>query len=98
MNMVIVYGKIYSNINFKFIYNKYAKGNLEKYKHTSIARCKIKVRNNSIIEVYGYDNIADYMYSKLKEKNKIIICGEIDSNMLIRIKSIIKVETLITME
>ena len=91
MNIVIIYGEIYSNIDFKFIYNKYAKKKLEKYKHTSIVRCKIRIENNSIVEVYGYDNMADYMYSKLKEKDKIIIEGKIDSNMLIKIESIINI-------
>ena len=62
MNIVIVYGKIVSKIDFKFIYSRYKteKEYNSKYKHTSIVRFKIKLLDNNLIEVYGYDNIADY--------------------------------------
>ena len=83
MNIVIICGKIISKIEFKFIYDRY-KNNAsiqnndnEIYKHISIAKCKIKLSNNSIIEIHGYDNIADYMYSKLSENDNIYIIGRI---------------------
>ena len=60
----------------------------EKYKHTSIAKCKIRLENDSIIEVYGYDNIADYMYRYLKENKSVLIEGKIDSNMKVKIEYI----------
>lgn len=84
MNLVIIYGKIVSKIDFKFIYDRYDKENFEGiYKHTSIANCKIELLNGSIIEVYGYDDIADYMYRYLKENDYVLLEGKIDSNMKI---------------
>ena len=87
MNVVVIYGKIVSKIEFKFIYDRYKeKDNIkEKYKHTSIAKCKIRLENDSIVEVYGYDNIADYMYRYMKENEEVLIEGKIDGNMKIEI-------------
>ena len=87
MNIVIIYGKIVSKIKFKFIYDRYKeKDNIkQKYNHTSIAKCKIRLENDSIVEVYGYDNIADYMYRYMKENEEVLIEGKIDGNMKIEI-------------
>ena len=88
MNIVIVYGKIISKVDFKFIYDRYKsdKNSEEKYKHTSIARCKIELLNSSIVEVYGYDEVADYMYRKFKQDNFILIEGRLKNDMTIEIK------------
>ena len=40
MNIVIMYGKIVSNIEFKFIYNKYTKDWGMEHK-ASIVKCKL---------------------------------------------------------
>ena len=87
MNIVIIYGKIVSKIEFKFIYDRYKeKDNIkEKYKHTSIAKCKIKLQNESILVIYGYDEVADYMYRYIKENEEVLIEGKIDDNMKIEI-------------
>ena len=91
MNMVIIYGEIISKIEFKFIYTRYKNSetiknkNYEIYKHISIAKSKIRLCDNSIIEIYGYDKIADYMYRKLKENDNILIQGKIDSNMKVEV-------------
>ena len=94
MNIAIICGKIISKMEFKFIYDRY-KNNEEKknkndeiYKHISIARCQLKLSNNSIIEIYGYDNIADYMYRYLKENGNILLKGKLDNNMKINIEYI----------
>ena len=60
----------------------------EKYKHTSIACSKIKLQNESIIEIYGYDEVADFMLRNLNEDDVIALVGKIDSNMCINIKYI----------
>ena len=87
MNIVIIYGKIASKIDFKFIYDRYKeKDNIkEKYKHTSIAKCKIKLQNESILVIYGYDEVADYMYRYIKENDNIFLEGRIDGNMKIEV-------------
>ena len=81
MNIVMISGKIVSEIDFNFIYNKD-----KKEKHTSIAMCKIQLNNGSIIDVYGYDEIADYIYSHNLEY--IGFEGKIDSNMMVEIKKL----------
>ena len=77
MNLVIVLGKIASNVEFKFIYNRYSSKELKD--KTSIATCRIELLNKSIVKVYGYDNIADYMYRNLKVNDSILIEGKLDS-------------------
>ena len=97
MNQVFIIGKIITDIDFKFIYNKYKDldknkiknkieckiensiENKEKYKHISISSFFLGLLNGSVIEVYGYDEIAEYMYRHLKN-NEIILCsGMLDS-------------------
>ncbi len=65
MNRCVISGKILEEIKFDFIYNS--------NKHVSIARCPIKLNNDSILDVYGLDEEADYMFRHLK-KGEIIIC------------------------
>ena len=85
MNIVIMYGKIVSNIEFKFIYNRYAKDSGMEHK-TSIAKCEIELANGSIVEIYGYDEIADFMYRNLKNNVNIYIQGRLDSNGKVEIQ------------
>lgn len=81
MNIVIICGKIISKIDFKFIYHKD-----KQEKHTSIANCKLQIDNNTIIEAYGYDEVADTLY---RSAGKNIWCeGSIGENMQINISTI----------
>ncbi len=75
MNIVIISGEIVSGIEFKFIYDRYG----TKSKHTSISSCCIKLDNDSIIQIYGYDGMADFMYRHLKFGDLVICGGSIDS-------------------
>ena len=79
MNIVILYGKIIDNINFEFIYNKYTKNSKIKNK-TSIVKFKMELENGSMVKVYGYDEIADFIYKKLQKNNSVLIEGSLDSN------------------
>ena len=86
MNIVIIRGTIISKINFKFIYDRYVK----KIKHTSITSCYVKLKNGSIIKVYGYDETADFMYRKLKFGDVVVYSGSIDNNGNIIVKEMYK--------
>ena len=81
MNLVIVYGTIITNIDFKFIYDRFCcdKDNIEKYHHVSVASCKLKLLNESIITIYGYDDAADLMMRKLNINDDIYIEGKLDN-------------------
>ena len=76
MNIVIISGEIVSGIEFKFIYDRYG----EKSKYTSIASCHVKLNNESIIQVYGYDEMADFMYRYLKNGDTVVCSGSIADN------------------
>ena len=56
-NICIVYGKIVSKVEFKFIIN------VKKY--YSIAMFQIELNNKSIVTVRGYNEIADRRYRNL---------------------------------
>lgn len=66
MNEVFLIGKVISNVNFHFIINS---------KHISIARFNIKSLNGQIIHIIAYDNLADFVYSKIKLNNLVFIYG-----------------------
>lgn len=87
MNLVIICGKVISKVEFNFIYDRYSVNeeilDNKKYDHTSLARCKLKLLNGSIVEIYGYDDTADFMYRYLKENDNVLLEGKIDSNMKI---------------
>ena len=81
MNNVFLIGKVISEIEYKFIYDRFKLNeNKEKYKHIAIAKCCIKLQNDSIIEVYGYDEMADFLYRKIKAESKIFTTGYLDNN------------------
>ena len=86
MNIVIIYGKIVSEIDFKFIYNRYVKDS-EMENKISIAKCKMELTNGSIVEIYGYDEIADLMYKNLKKECSMYVEGRMNSNGKIMIYS-----------
>ena len=87
MNIVVICGKIISEVEFNFIYDRYMSVNSEKgmsslemYMHTSVAKCKMKLSNNSVIQIQGYDEVADFMYRHLKEKDVVWLEGALDGN------------------
>ena len=72
MNICLLMGKICSEIKFEFILNS---------KAISIAMFDVELLNGSIIKVKGYNEIADYCYSKLETGKVVEIEGYIDNNM-----------------
>ena len=51
--------------------------------YISKAKTKIILSNNSIIEIYGYDEMVDKMYSKLNENNYVFIYGRLERGKVI---------------
>ena len=86
MNIVVISGDVITKVDFKFIYDKYGNKN----KHTSIARCMLKIDNASIVQICGYDNIADFMYRNLQIGDRIICDGYLDSEGIICVEEIYK--------
>lgn len=84
MNICFLYGKIISDIDFKFIMNNKNK--------TSISVYKIQLNNKSIVTVKGYNEIADYCYRNLKIGDNIFyIQGRLNNMMEIEADFIEKI-------
>ena len=88
MNLVILYGIVVTNVDFRFIYDRFCcdARDIEKYNHISVASCRLRLLNDSIIEIYGYDNVADLMLRNLKINDKIFVEGKIDNDGKIEVK------------
>ena len=80
MNICFFIGKIISDIDFKFIV-----GNKN---NASVAIFKLKVNENCILTVKGYNKLADLCYRKLSINNYIILQGELNSKMEVILYSI----------
>ena len=81
MNICFLIGKICGEIQLEFIINS---------KNTSIAMFDVELLNGSIIKVKGYNEIADYCYSKLDKNQTVAIEGRINSKSEIIIEEIYK--------
>ena len=78
MNLCILMGKIITDIEFKFIINS---------KNKSIAYFDMKLLNKSIVRIKAYNEMADYIYRKLKIDQYIIIEGRIKEDGSIECKT-----------
>ena len=72
MNIIIILGKIISDIEFKFII---------KNKNKSISIFELELTNNSIVTVKAYNILADYCYSELNKEDIILIEGQLNSKL-----------------
>ena len=66
MNICFFIGIICTDVEFKFVLNG---------KNDSIVRFKIKLSNDSVINVIAYNQLADYCYRKLKINDAIFLEG-----------------------
>lgn len=73
MNLCFVIGKVSSNIEFNFLYNS---------SNISISKCYIELSNNSKIQIICYNNIEDYLYSKIKVKDIVFVEGILLENKI----------------
>ena len=68
MNICIISGKIISKIDFKFIINSHDK---------SIAIFYMELLNKNTVKIIAYNEMADKVYSELKQGQNLIIEGKI---------------------
>lgn len=73
MNEVFLTGKIISNIEFKFIINS---------KNKAIACFEIETNDKQIVRIQAYNQLADFVYSKLNTNDKVFINGYIEANVV----------------
>ena len=80
MNEVFIIGKVI-NIRFEFIYES---------KNISICFIEVLIEKENIINIYGYDEFADYMIQELNKNDNIFINGKLRSNGKIEVNYIYK--------
>lgn len=80
MNEIFLIGKVANKLQYKFIINS--------KKYFSKVEFEIEL-DKQIFKIKGYNNIADFCYSKLKKNDILFINGKIESNMIIQVKNII---------
>ena len=68
MNEVLIIGKVVGEIDYNFIINN---------KKKAIAKSIVELSNGSVIEIVGFDKVADFMYSKLRKNTQVFIYGKI---------------------
>ena len=78
MNEVFLIGKIISNIEFKFIINS---------KNKAIACFEIETADKQMVRIQVYNQLADFVYSKLNTNDKVFVNGYIEDNV-VKVKSI----------
>ena len=74
MNEVFLIGKIVTNIEFKFIINS--------KKQKSIAIFKLETLDKQIIKIKAYNELADFVYGKLKKEDKVFVYGSLEENSI----------------
>ena len=79
MNIVILCGKIQKKVEFNFICDS---------KYVSIARGSLILKDKNVVDIYGHDDIADFLY---RNEDKLIwIEGSIRENG-VELKSILNI-------
>ena len=71
MNICILFGKIISEIEYKFIINS---------KNKAIAQFEIELSNKNVVRVQALDEVADYSYRNLSKEDIICIYGYLSNN------------------
>ena len=80
MNLCFLMGKVINEIDLKFVYNVKKKG-LDK-NHTSIVEIELKLKDEQIIYLKAYNEIADYIYQHIKKNDFITIEGKVRDNFI----------------
>ncbi len=85
MNICFLIGKIISKIEFDFVI-----GDNKSFKNDkiSVVRFKLKLLDENVLNIIGYNNVADFCYQKFKIGEKVVIEGVINNVGKIEIKNI----------
>ena len=85
MNICFIIGKIISDVKFDFII-----GNNKCFKNgkMSVVRFKLELIDGNIVNIIGYNDIADFCYQKLDKNYNVIVEGIIKTEGYIEIEDI----------
>ena len=85
MNICFLMGKIISDVEFDFIIDNNKGFKNEKI---SVVRFNLKLLDENVVNIIGYNNIADFCYQELNIGNNIFIEGYINTFGVVEIKNI----------
>ena len=85
MNICFLIGEIISDVEFDFVINNNKGFKNEKI---SVVRFKLKLLDENVVNIIGYNNIAEFCYQKLNMGNYIFIEGYINTFGVVEIKNI----------
>ncbi len=83
MNEIYIIGTINGKIEFRFVVNN--------KRYFSKVKFKLKTLDKQILKIVCYNDVADLILKNIKERDKIIIRGRINSKSEIEIKEYNKV-------
>lgn len=83
MNEIYIIGTINGKIEFKFVVNN--------KRYFSKVKFKLKTLDKQILKIVCYNDVTDLILKNIKERDKIIIRGRINSKSEIEIKEYNKV-------
>lgn len=86
MNICFLEGKVINKIDLKFIYD--IKNKRLGKKHISLVEIELEIKNNQIIKLKGYDEIADFIYRNIREEDYVWVEGKM-RNDFVQIEEII---------
>lgn len=72
MNEVFLIGKVMQEVEFDFLFRD--------NRHISIAKIKVILSDSSIIEVFGYNEIADKLYRNINLNDIIFVYGRLEGD------------------
>lgn len=75
LNIVFLSGQVVNDIDLKFIYNR-GKKTLGR-SNISVSVIELELKNRQVIILHAYDDIADFVYRRVKKEDIILIKGSI---------------------
>lgn len=88
MNECYIIGKIIGNIRFEFIHQE------KENKNNSIVLFSLKTLDKNILKIKGYNEIADFCYSKLQNNDIVFIEGKLETEGIITVKVVYKIKLI----
>lgn len=80
INFCFLYGKIITDIDFKFFYNSRIHNSIVEFEIEINYEASTRQLKNEIVKVKAYDENADIIYYKYRKGKNIIILGRVNNN------------------
>lgn len=77
INICFLYGKIITDIDFKFFYNSKLHNSIVEFEIENNYKISTKKIKNTFVKVIAYDENADILFQKYKKGNNIKILGKV---------------------